>query len=528
MNPNVNNLNINVCGEEVSIKLIEDNISKNTIQIAGRKYSIEYGNNKTIPLIKQAVQEIFDQSIENMEEFQSKLCGRVNINLLNHAREISELFPQINDPGQIVDVKNLNQTLSKEKVNDYLRKLESCPYFSGVVKVQFSDGTSSVAIAKGSLPDQQFDENTMFNIMSVGKLFTAIGIMQLFEQGKLDLDAPINNYLTREQLELKGGEIDPRYIEDMGFQNDETRNQFFIDIEASPITVRQLLTHTAGILGGREGYRFDNNEIGKYNYSNYGFQLLARIIESQTGKPFVDYIQENIFTNPNPMDREIIMPGALLHSNDYPPQEPIPTNVYKQELLPVDEPIRVPKPDGNGCWWMKANDLINFSKAFMEGKYVSPESQEAMLSPVVSKTPDGFLQQGLGFVLSPGKNNEPSAFIHQGSFGGRSAFVSTIYDKGANISIAALCNCDSGSNFFADLVRMARGEEIATPLSYLEKEGKVTREAIDWLLMQDPADEKSIVSYLVEINQVPYHLLKVIAKELEPTKPDIAKILRSV
>ena len=526
MNLDVNSFSINIGENKISFKL-DPNNSKDAINIAGRNYNLEYGNVENISSIREAVLEVLEQPIHNIDEFQLKLSERVSKLTINDTGKIAKLSSQINSITPKNEKVELHLSLSKEVVDEYLHKLESCPCFSGVVKVQFPDGSSSLAIGKGSLPEQKFDENTIFNVMSVGKLFTAIGIMQLVEQEKIDLDAPIKQYLSTEQKELKNSDTDPKYIEDMKFQNIYSKTRFFMGINSNPITVRQLLTHTSGIVeSGQEGYRFVRGEKGKYNYSNYGFQLLARIIETQAKISFLDYMQKNIFQNPKNSEN-IIMPGALLHMKKPPSDEPIPTYSYKNGLHPVEKPMSVPKPDGNGCWWMNANDLLSFSKAFMEDHYVSAESKKILLTPVISRTDDGFLQQGLGFVVSPGKDNEPIAFANQGSFGGRSALVCSIYDGMTTISISALCNCDSGSNFFADLVRMARGEKIEIPLSYLREEAKVTQKAIDWLLVQDAKNKTEILNYL-ETNKIPYHLLALIAKDVESSRPDIANLLRTL
>lgn len=521
MSLDINILKLNIGGAEVSVKLISNNFYKDTVRIAGRDYSIEYSNSKTIPLIKQAVEEILKQPIKDIEEFQTKLREKISTNYSNNTDKISELSSQISSSSP-AKKKILQQTLSKEVVNNYLKKLENCPYFSGVVKVQFSDGSSSTVVAKGSIPDQQFNENTKFNIMSVGKLFTALGIMQLVEQGKLELDAPINKYMTREQLELK--ETDPQYIKDMRFEKESVREKFFNDIRSSSITVKELLTHTAGIIehgpNASEGYCFDSNEIGKYNYSNYGYQLLARIIENQSREPFVDYVQKNIFQNPN--NSENIMPGA---SKDPPLQEPSPCFIYKEQLHPINTPS-VPTPDGNGCWWMTAGDLVNFTTAFIKNQYLSNELKMQMLTSVVAR--DWFLDQGLGFALIS-KEDEPNAFMHQGSFDGRSAVMCTLYDEETTVTVAALCNNDNGSNFFVDFIDMAKGKQIENPLGFVKEESNATKEALDWLLKlsSEKYDRVEITKYLIEHN-IPHHLLKLMSEELKPDKPDIANILCSI
>lgn len=106
---------------------------------------------------------------------------------------------------------------------------------------------------------------TPFFLGSVSKSFTAVCIMQLVEQGKIDLNAPISTYLP-----------------------DAT--------DGGKITVAQLMNHTSG-LGEHQtlgNYKIIN-EQGVHRYANVNYSLLGKIIESVTGKSYRDYITENIF-----------------------------------------------------------------------------------------------------------------------------------------------------------------------------------------------------------------------------------------
>ena len=133
------------------------------------------------------------------------------------------------------------------------------------------------------LPDR-----TMFRPGSVSKLFTWTAVMQLFEQGKLDLNADVNTYLKE-------------------FQIPATFPQ--------PITLNHLLSHTPGFeergtgMAAREAK--DLMPLGQWlatymparvrppgeltSYSNYGTSLAGYIVEVVSGMPFELYIEENIF-----------------------------------------------------------------------------------------------------------------------------------------------------------------------------------------------------------------------------------------
>ena len=141
------------------------------------------------------------------------------------------------------------------------------------------------------------DEDTVFRIASISKTFTAIAVMQLWEQGLVDLDAPANDYL---------------------------RGYSLVPAKAAfrPATLRQLLTHTAGVRAVRRtsdllrpalgweaslgrapslaeyyrgGLRVDVEPGTKWAYSNHGFATLGQIVEDVSRLPFDRYLRERVF-----------------------------------------------------------------------------------------------------------------------------------------------------------------------------------------------------------------------------------------
>lgn len=107
--------------------------------------------------------------------------------------------------------------------------------------------------------------DTPFLLGSVSKSFTAVCIMQLAEQGKLELDAPVSAYLPDAA-------------------------------DGSRITVSQLLNHTSGL---GEHQTLENcrivNRQGEHNYANVNYSLLGEIIEAVSGLSYEEYISANIF-----------------------------------------------------------------------------------------------------------------------------------------------------------------------------------------------------------------------------------------
>jgi CubicO group peptidase (beta-lactamase class C family) len=153
-------------------------------------------------------------------------------------------------------------------------------------------------------------EDTVFRIGSVTKTFTAIAVLQLWEQGLVDLDAPANHYLRAYRLVPAKA----------GFR---------------PVTVRHLLTHTAGIrevlhpsgllrmrdlgetvkLGRpvptladyyRGGLRVDAEPGTRFMYTNHGFATLGQLVEDVSGRPLDRYLRERIFEPLGMADTDLV------------------------------------------------------------------------------------------------------------------------------------------------------------------------------------------------------------------------------
>jgi CubicO group peptidase (beta-lactamase class C family) len=133
------------------------------------------------------------------------------------------------------------------------------------------------------------DLKALFRIASMTKSFTAMAILKLRAEGKLQLDDPVEKYVP------------------------ELKNQKLTE-DAPPITIRHLLTHSAGFpednpWGDRQlamsnpsfmklvhnGVSLSNSSGSAFEYSNLGFALLGMVINRVSGMPYQDYIAENIW-----------------------------------------------------------------------------------------------------------------------------------------------------------------------------------------------------------------------------------------
>jgi CubicO group peptidase (beta-lactamase class C family) len=222
--------------------------------------------------------------------------------------------------------------------------------------------------------------DTKFRIGSANKMFTAIGVLQLVEKGKVALDAPVGTYL--------------KDYPNAGF--------------AKSVTIRQLLSHTGGardiftpeyqarrlevktladyvkLFGARAP---DTSDDGKDAYANYGFVLLGRIIEVVSGEDYYSYVANSIFA-----------PAGMKDTASLPESTSVPNRSqgYTREAGKlVDNADTLPwRGSAAGGGYTTAADLIRFGNALRSGMLLS----KAMLSQATSpQRPDGWY--GFGFFV---------------------------------------------------------------------------------------------------------------------------------
>ncbi|MDP9421306.1 MAG: beta-lactamase family protein [Pseudomonadota bacterium] len=243
--------------------------------------------------------------------------------------------------------------------------------FSGVVLVA-KDGKVIVNRAYG-LADQQWRipnrTDTAFHLGSIGKMFTATAIMRLAAEDRLSLDDPLAKWV-------------PEYP----------------SAEGAPITLRQLLTHSAGIgewdgrairrpLTGAEAaatmttpLQFAPGE--RFSYSNAGFVLLGAVIEKATSLPLAEALQQLVFDRVG-MKRTGLWPvtsivpnraTGYLHSEDDP-----------LGLAPrySNEQFLGHGADGSGGEYSTTTDMFAFLSALGEGRLLGKLTDE-MLTPRVN------------------------------------------------------------------------------------------------------------------------------------------------
>jgi CubicO group peptidase (beta-lactamase class C family) len=258
-------------------------------------------------------------------------------------------------------------------------------------------------------------DHSMYQLASVSKQFTAMAIMILNEQGKLNYDDPLQQYLP--------------------------------DFPYKDITIRHLLNHTSGLpnyLWFFEKYWTDQTQIpyndalirilqeqnlplnfkpgSHFDYSNTGYAVLAYVVEKVSGMPFSDFLQYTIF-EPLGMLHTCIYSRAI--QKDYPDK----LNGYKRNyksFRPVEETLLDGIVGDKGVY-SSTTDLLLWDQALETDKLISRFTMEEAYTP--TRLDNGReIPYGFGFRLK--NKNDKRVVYHHGRWEGfRNVFERYIDDK---------------------------------------------------------------------------------------------------
>lgn len=263
---------------------------------------------------------------------------------------------------------------------------------------------------------------TVYEIASITKSFTAIAILQLWQQGLLSLDDRVSKYL-------------PDYP------------------QGDRITLRHLLTHTSGIrsyvylpdyaknerlpLGIEEVIDWFKNEPlefspgDRFSYSNSGYALLTYVIQAVSGKSYADYLQENVFGPAGMTSSAVdaytrVVPGrATGYSHD--------GCTGQATRAEFREPAFAP---GVGSVYSTVLDLYRLDRALREGRVLGAQTQNVMVTPRVG-TPWGH-RYAYGWWV--GRSHERRLAHHEGTTQGFACSYRRFLDD--DVVVVALLNQD--------------------------------------------------------------------------------------
>jgi CubicO group peptidase (beta-lactamase class C family) len=321
--------------------------------------------------------------------------------------------------------------------------------------VDFATGLLSLATGVEATPD------SVFQIGSTTKLWTASLVMQLVDEGLLDLDQPVRRYLPEFRIA------------------DESA--------AATITPRQLLSHTAGFEGDiftdtGKGDDCLEKYIGvlaetaqlftpgeRFSYNNAGYCVLGRLVEVLRGKTYDDCLRERLFT-----------PLGLTHVANGPYEAILFRAAVGHVRVTADAPIQ-PAPvwalarsnaPAGSMLAMRPRDLLAFAQMHMRGgkaadgtQVLSAEAVERMYTPAVELPRLGLMGDAWG--LGPELFHTPAGLLagHDGNTIGQAAFLRFSAEKG--VAIALLTNGGDTFALYRDIAGRVFSELAGVPVAPL-------------------------------------------------------------
>ncbi len=263
---------------------------------------------------------------------------------------------------------------------------------------------------------QQFELDTKLRMGSIAKPMTALAIMQLVEQGLLNLDEPIQTYISEYPVHPK-----------------------------TQITTRHLLSHTSGISGYKDGREsnttmeypslskaldlFKDRDLlfepgTQYAYTTYGYTVLGVVIERVSGQSFEDYMQENIFDKAGMTHTGVEKFGVKVNNKSV----LYTRNNGKGKAKEAKENNLSNRIPGGG-FYTTLGDMLAFGNAVLNHVFVKEETLTLMRQHhSLEKENNSY---GFGWFLYHPKPNVGGIIGHPGGQTGNTSFLFIVPSKKA-------------------------------------------------------------------------------------------------
>jgi CubicO group peptidase (beta-lactamase class C family) len=313
-------------------------------------------------------------------------------------------LPRLSEPDAIAA---LRAELQKESAADR---------FAGAVLVA-KGGKTLFSQAYGLADREKKIPNsldTRFRIGSMNKMFTAVCVLQLVEEGKIKLTDPVGKYLTDYPNKILAYKVT---IHHLLTHTGGTGDFFGPEFDAHRLELRTLEDYVK--LDGKRGLEFEPGS--RWAYSNYGFLLLGVIIEKVSGQSYYDYVREHVYT-----------PAGMSSTGSEPEAEAVPNRSVgytKMGGATAWQPNTNTLPyrgTSAGGGYSTVGDLARFADALANHKLLNAEytallTTGKVATPGMGKYAYGFTDQTAGGVRyfghgggAPGMNGDLRIYPQSG------------------------------------------------------------------------------------------------------------------
>lgn len=279
-------------------------------------------------------------------------------------------------------------------------------------------------------------EHTIFNLASLSKTLTAVGVMTLAEAGKVNIDRPVNDYLGPDTLTIHVG--NPRDVTVRRVANHTSGlaggDQFFYGEEAARMPTMADVIHRYGVVVEAPGER--------YHYSNIGYGVLGHLIERVSGQPYGDYLR-----------REVFMPLGMTHSTLTLTPELQKYQAVRYDFDRKPLPFYYSAEPASAALFSSAHDLARFGVFFLKQRLpgqraiLSDAAIDSMFSDPIdtqSAPVRAADSNSIGYAFGWMSSNQGG--YHTVGHGGSSSGVNTqfVMIPSANLGMVLLANADGG------------------------------------------------------------------------------------
>ena len=299
---------------------------------------------------------------------------------------------------------------------------------------------------------EKLNENSIFELASVSKQFTAMAIVILKEKGKINYDDKITNFLPelsnyknisiRNLLNHTSGLPDYMYLLDSLLIEKKNWKQKE-KIATNKNIIEILAKHNPKVY-------FDPNE--KWEYSNTGYALLASIIEKASGKSYSDFLKKEIFiplnmTNTFVYNRRFAPKNVKNYAFGYVYSDSLKRNILPDDFKKDDINKMVYSLDGivgDGTVNSTIIDLLKWDRALYENKLISEKSKIEIITPGVLND-KSITKYGFGWFV---QKNEiyGNLIIHNGGWPGYKTYIERQIENDKTIIL--LQNNDNENIYF--------------------------------------------------------------------------------
>lgn len=228
---------------------------------------------------------------------------------------------------------------------------------------------------------------TRFHLGSMTKAFTAMGILILQSQRKLSVEDPICNYFADCPQERQDITIHHLLTHTSGLSA-QLSDQLYREIEA---VISGLVTPTeqAHYLGLTSQWSLDSPPGERYAYDNFGYILLARIIEVVSGQSYADYLNQAIFT------------PLKMRNTGYPDSSSGVAELYDDRFDRTGRQLgSSPVSEGAGHLYSSSEDLFLWDQALYTDRLMPKLDLDRMFEPYVPQIHVPGFAGGYGWALS--------------------------------------------------------------------------------------------------------------------------------